>query len=180
MWRWSGPTGTSSVTHARFASSMWASTTSPAWWGATPHSTVTDQVRLSSVRVEEPVPEAALCIRSGYLALRNIADFFSIPYDPSPKPDDAISIIRHEFDKVCHWLESEGVPMKPDRDQAWRDFVGWRVNYDTVLSDWRAVSGVPLGTLMSRIGRARAALREMEEGAPIRARSHLRIVGDES
>jgi len=42
------------------------------------------------------------------------------------------------------------------------------------------VSGVPLGTLMSRIGRARAALREMEEGAPIRARSHLRIVGDES
>ncbi|RWM27760.1 MAG: sigma-70 family RNA polymerase sigma factor [Mesorhizobium sp.] len=42
------------------------------------------------------------------------------------------------------------------------------------------VSGVPLGTLMSRIGRARAALREMEEGASAKARSHLRIVGDES
>src|SRR5207247_4111385 len=77
--------------------------------------------------------QAEFCIRAGYLALRRIADFFSIPYDPSPKPDDTISIIRHEFDKVCHWLESEGVPMKPDRDQAWRDFVGWRVNYDTVL-----------------------------------------------
>ncbi len=24
-------------------------------------------------------------------------------------------------------------PLKPDRDQAWRDFAGWRVNYDTVL-----------------------------------------------
>ncbi|UCI05762.1 sigma-70 family RNA polymerase sigma factor [Mesorhizobium sp. B1-1-8] len=41
------------------------------------------------------------------------------------------------------------------------------------------VSGVPLGTLMSRIGRARAALREMEEGAPARAWPNLRIVGDE-
>ncbi len=41
------------------------------------------------------------------------------------------------------------------------------------------VVGVPLGTLMSRIGRARAALREMEEGAPARVRPNLRIVGDE-
>ncbi|AZO75495.1 MULTISPECIES: sigma-70 family RNA polymerase sigma factor [unclassified Mesorhizobium] len=41
-------------------------------------------------------------------------------------------------------------------------------------------SGVPLGTLMSRIGRARAALREMEERAPARGKNHLRIVGGES
>ncbi|WP_292513735.1 sigma-70 family RNA polymerase sigma factor [Mesorhizobium sp.] len=38
-------------------------------------------------------------------------------------------------------------------------------------------SGVPLGTLMSRIGRARAALREMEDTLPARAKSHLKIVG---
>ncbi|CDX15001.1 RNA polymerase, sigma-24 subunit, ECF subfamily [Mesorhizobium sp. ORS 3324] len=42
------------------------------------------------------------------------------------------------------------------------------------------VSGVPLGTLMSRIGRARAALREMEEGAPLKARNQIRIVGGKS
>ena len=42
------------------------------------------------------------------------------------------------------------------------------------------VSGVPLGTLMSRIGRARAALREMEEGSAARGKNHLRIVGGES
>lgn len=35
---------------------------------------------------------------------------------------------------------------------------------------------IPLGTLMSRIGRARAALRAMEDGAAGRG-SHLRIVG---
>lgn len=38
-------------------------------------------------------------------------------------------------------------------------------------------SGVPLGTLMSRIGRARAALREMEDNLPARAKNHLKIVG---
>ena len=36
--------------------------------------------------------------------------------------------------------------------------------------------GIPLGTLMSRIGRARAALRAMEESEPGRG-AHLRIVG---
>jgi len=25
------------------------------------------------------------------------------------------------------------VPVLPDQDQAWRDFAGWRVNYDQVL-----------------------------------------------
>ena len=78
-------------------------------------------------------PEAALCIRSGYLALRRVGDFFAIHYDPDPQPDDPISIGREEFDEACARLEAAGAGVKADRDQAWRDFVGWRVNYDTVL-----------------------------------------------
>ncbi|WP_425352345.1 sigma-70 family RNA polymerase sigma factor [Mesorhizobium sophorae] len=41
-------------------------------------------------------------------------------------------------------------------------------------------SGVPLGTLMSRIGRARDALRKMEDAAPSKTKNHLRIVGGPS
>jgi hypothetical protein len=78
-------------------------------------------------------PRAALCVRSGFLALRRIADFFDIPYDPDPAPDDPISITRAEFDAALASLESVGVPLKTDREQAWRDFSGWRVNYDTTL-----------------------------------------------
>src|SRR6266511_5538749 len=74
-----------------------------------------------------------LCIRAGYLALRRIADFFSLPYDPSPSPGGPISVTRAEFDAACDELAAAGVPLKPDREQAWRDFVGWRVNYDRVL-----------------------------------------------
>jgi hypothetical protein len=78
-------------------------------------------------------PQADLCIRAGYLCLRRICDFFRIPYNNSPRADDPISIARQEFDSVCNELASQGLPLKADRDQAWRDFEGWRVNYDAPL-----------------------------------------------
>ena len=78
-------------------------------------------------------PEAALCVRSGFVSLRRIADYFGIPYDPDPSPTDPISITRDEFESACERLARAGAPLKPDRDRAWRDFSGWRVNYDAVL-----------------------------------------------
>jgi hypothetical protein len=78
-------------------------------------------------------PQAELCIRAGYLCLRRIGDFFSIPYDPKPAPTDAISVTHAEYDEAYDQLAAEGLPLKPDREQAWRDFAGWRVNYDIVL-----------------------------------------------
>ena len=93
----------------------------------------TASLTLSAVEIPND-PQAALCIRAGFLALRHIADFFSIPYNKEPFfPSDPISITREEFDAACEQLASKGVPLKSDRQQAWRDFAGWRVNYDTVL-----------------------------------------------
>ncbi|HKZ69047.1 MAG TPA: hypothetical protein VI547_09735 [Anaerolineales bacterium] len=80
-----------------------------------------------------PNVQANLCIRAGYIALRRIADFFRLPYDPDPKPTDPISVTQKEFDEALKILEEEGVPLKSDRDQAWRDWAGWRVNYDAPL-----------------------------------------------
>jgi len=79
-------------------------------------------------------PKAALCLRAGYLALRRIAAYFAIPSHPDPHfPAQSISISRTEFDAACDVLARHGVPLKDDRDLAWQDFAGWRVNYDTVL-----------------------------------------------
>jgi hypothetical protein len=78
-------------------------------------------------------PDAATCIRAGYLALRSIADNFQIPNDPDPKPDDPVSVSQSEFFEVYDRIAEAGVPVKADREQAWRDFAGWRVNYDAVL-----------------------------------------------
>jgi hypothetical protein len=78
-------------------------------------------------------PEPGLCIRSGFLALREIADFFGFEHDPDPAPGDPISVAREEFMEIYERLAAEGLPIRPDRERAWRDFAGWRVNYDRVL-----------------------------------------------
>jgi hypothetical protein len=92
----------------------------------------TASLYLSTVDVERS-PDAALCVRAGWTALHAIADFFSIPYDPDPQQNDPTSIAREEYDDVCRQLQEAGVPLKPDRDQTWLDFNGWRVNYDAAL-----------------------------------------------
>jgi len=79
-------------------------------------------------------PSAALCIRAGYLSLRKIADYFDIPHPIDPHfPETPVSITRYEFEAVLDRLKLDGLPLKPDRDQAWQDFAGWRVNYDHAL-----------------------------------------------
>ena len=88
-------------------------------------------------------PKADLCSRAGYLALRRIADFFGIPHNPEPSPDDPVSVARDEFDAAYRRLKDAGVPLVDDRDQAWTAFRGWRVNYDMVLITLAALVMAP-------------------------------------
>lgn len=90
-----------------------------------------------------PDPRADLCIRAGYLALRHISDFFEIPYDHDPRPTDPISVARAEYDAAYDDLARAGVPLKADREQAWRDFAGWRVNYDVPLRALASLTEAP-------------------------------------
>jgi hypothetical protein len=84
--------------------------------------------------IEHPVdPDVQLCLRAGFLSLRRIADAFGLPYNADPSPDDPITITREEWDAAMKEMEQAGVPLLPDREQAWRNWRGWRVNYDTVL-----------------------------------------------
>ena len=95
---------------------------------------VLDSAALFSSTLDVPrAPRANLMIRSGTLALRQIADFFGFEHPNDPQPGDPISIGREEFDEVYDQLVTADVSVKADRDQAWRDFAGWRVNYDKVL-----------------------------------------------
>jgi hypothetical protein len=74
-----------------------------------------------------------ITLRAGFICLRRIADFYAVPYNPDPLPTDPISIQRDEFNEVLDQLAELGVPIVADRDQAWLDFAGWRVNYDDTL-----------------------------------------------
>jgi hypothetical protein len=90
-------------------------------------------ITLSAVEIPYEV-SAALCIRSGFLAFRRIANYFDIPNPQEPHfPEHPICVDRAEFDSVLEQLAAAGLPLKPDRNQAWHDFAGWRVNYDRSL-----------------------------------------------
>ncbi|MFZ4668750.1 MAG: hypothetical protein ACOYML_05585 [Microthrixaceae bacterium] len=82
---------------------------------------------------QEAQPAAALALRAGFLCLRELGEQFMIPYDPDPAPDDPISVTRAEFDECIDRIVAAGVAIRADRDQIWRDWAGWRVNYDAVL-----------------------------------------------
>ena len=96
----------------------------------------------SVVAIERDV-QADLMIRAGYIALRRIADLFAIRYDPNPSPLDATSIDRARFDRAMAVLEASDVPLVDDREAAWRDFNGWRVNYDRVLRALETLTMAP-------------------------------------
>jgi hypothetical protein len=120
--------------HTTFAALSFFRSPQPQRSWVTASGAILDAAALAASTLDIPRdPSADLCLRAGFLALRRITDFFRLPYNPDPHPNDPISISRADFDAACADMERDGVPLKADRDQAWRDFAGWRVNYDDVL-----------------------------------------------
>ena len=106
--------------------------------------TVLDTAALAEAALAQPKePQAALTLRSGYLTLREIAAFYGLDVDWDPAPNDPISVTRAEFDTALDQLAAEGVPLVEDREQAWRDYAGWRVNYDAPLLALCALCAAP-------------------------------------
>jgi hypothetical protein len=118
---------------------------------------VLDAAALTRALLDIPAdPSADLCIRAGFLALRRIADRFGLPIPHDPHfPADPISIHRSEFDTVAAELQAAGLPLKADREQAWRDFAGWRVNYDRSLVELCGLVMAPWAAWSSDRGVAR-------------------------
>jgi len=121
--------------------------------------TVLDAAALVGSTVDIPHDaQADLTLRAGYIALRHIADYFRIAYNPKPKPNDPISLSRADFEATYERLQAEGVPLKPDRDQAWRDFAGWRVNYDAPLLALAELTMAPDAPWLSEITRKQSLM----------------------
>jgi len=133
---------------------------------------VLDSASFAASSLDRPrEPRAELCIRAGYLCLRHIAHTFGIQYRQDPAPDHPISVTREEYDDVYDRLVADGLPLKRDRDQAWRDFAGWRVNYDDVL--------VPLARLIRAPVAPWSSDRDMYPvpRVPLRRPRHRRVGG---
>ena len=135
LWRtWEVWFVTLDETHTSLAPLSFYRSPRPTMSWVTAAGTILDAAALINAVVDTPHdPQADLCIRAGYLALRHIADFFAVPYNSTPLATDPISIARSEFNAACDNLAAAGVPLRLDRDAGWRSYAGWRVNYDTVL-----------------------------------------------
>ncbi len=73
-------------------------------------------------------------IRSGYLALRAIADFYRIPHELRAHERNQVSVDRSQFEELLSDLEQRGISLEREHEDIWDDFAGWRVNYDQSIT----------------------------------------------
>ena len=77
--------------------------------------------------------QARLCLSMGIRCLRSIGLALKIDFDTDPLPTMGTRLTREEFDDGLRRLEEVHFPMERDADEAWRNFQGWRVNYETIV-----------------------------------------------
>src|SRR5579859_1997724 len=77
-----------------------------------------------------PVVQARLCLRSGFVCLREIAQAMGFAIPDEPDPNAGITLGYQEFLDAVERLRKVDFPVERDPADAWPDFVGWRVNYE--------------------------------------------------
>jgi hypothetical protein len=77
-----------------------------------------------------PVVSARLCLRAGFICFGDVARAmgFDIPMDPDPTK--GISLSYQDFLDGIAVLRVVDFKMERSPEDAWPDFVGWRVNYE--------------------------------------------------
>ena len=134
-------------THTTHAALPWFRSTEPHRSWVTASGAMLDAAALwiSATNVPHGPDHAAagLMIRSGYVALRRIAESFNLPFDKDPHPGDPIAIQRSEFDEAVDLLADAGISVREDRDEAWAAFSGWRINYEAPLLGLAQMLRVP-------------------------------------
>ena len=90
--------------------------------------------------------QARLCLRMGFTLLNRIATTLGWEVDPDPNPEGPIDLTFPEFERAVAMLMSVGFATERSAEEAWADFRGWRVNYETVayrLADRLTVPPAP-------------------------------------
>jgi hypothetical protein len=76
--------------------------------------------------------QSRLCLRMGFTSLNRIAKVLGWKVDPDPSPEGPIDLTFEEFEAAVDMLAHVGFPMERSAEEAWPDFRGWRVNYESV------------------------------------------------
>ena len=76
--------------------------------------------------------QARLCLRMGFTALNRVATTIGWEVDLDPDPEGPIQLTYEEFADAVRMLQEVGFDTERTAEEAWPDFRGWRVNYETV------------------------------------------------
>ncbi|HEY1651988.1 MAG TPA: hypothetical protein VGG09_08930 [Acidimicrobiales bacterium] len=90
--------------------------------------------------------QARLCLRMGFTLLNRIATTIGWEVDLDPNPEGPIELTFAEFERAVVMLEGVGFATERSAEEAWVDFRGWRVNYESVayrLADRLTVPPAP-------------------------------------
>jgi hypothetical protein len=91
-----------------------------------------------------PVVPARLCLRSGFLCFNQIAQAMGIAVPEEPDPGRGISLTYQEFLDAIARMRKVDFPIETKPEEAWPEFVGWRVNYEqAAYAVAAAVDAVP-------------------------------------
>jgi len=86
---------------------------------------------LSLAPAQAPTVPARLCLRSGFGCLNRIARAMGIDVPEEANPDAGITLSYEEFLDAHTRMAEVGFPMTREPADAWPEFVGWRVNYES-------------------------------------------------
>jgi hypothetical protein len=76
--------------------------------------------------------QARLCLRMGFTALTRIAVTLGWEVESDPNPAGPLELTFAEFEEAVNMMRETGFEMERSAEEAWPDFVGWRVNYEKV------------------------------------------------
>jgi len=87
---------------------------------------------------------ARLCLRGGFTCLNSIARARGFTIPDEADPNDGIALTFEEFRDAIGRLARVDFPLERSSEEAWLDFVGWRVNYEAAAyAIARAVDAPP-------------------------------------
>ncbi len=116
---------------------------------------------------QAPTVPARMCLRSGFLCFREIGRAMGFDIPDEPDPAGTISLTYKEFLDAIERMRKVDFPIERDPQDAWPDFVGWRLNYeqaayliaeavDAVPALWsgpRRLPGAPIPPIRPPLGR---------------------------
>jgi hypothetical protein len=79
-----------------------------------------------------PAVPARLCLRSGFVCFREVAQAMGFAMPDEPDPGGQIALTYQEFLDAVERLREVSFPIERDPQEAWPDFVGWRLTYEQV------------------------------------------------